>query len=173
MMRPLPHDVIAEVGVAEGEFSEYLLNEFRPRTFIAFDIFTMHELPAFGYGWFDNMTRLDYYKRKFSDRGAQVVIEHGMSHLNLAKYPDKSFDLIYVDADHSYEAVKRDADIAKKKVTDNGIIIFNDYIMFDHLQGVPYGVVQAVNELIVSEDWRVCGFSLEKNLFCDIAIRKR
>jgi hypothetical protein len=108
MMRPLPHDVIAEVGVAEGEFSEYLLNEFRPRTFIAFDIFTMHELPAFGYGWFDNMTQLDYYKRKFSDRGAQVVIEHGMSHLNLAKYPDKSFDLIYVDADHSYEAVNRE-----------------------------------------------------------------
>jgi hypothetical protein len=95
-----------------------------------------------------------------------------MGDTNLAKYPDKSFNLIYIDADHSYEAVKRDTNVAKAKLADNGILVFNDYTMFDHLNGVPYGVVQAVNELIVSEDWRVCGFSLQKFMFCDIAIRK-
>lgn len=165
--------VIAEVGVAEGEFSEFLLNECRPRRFVAFDIFTMHESPRFGRSWFDNMTQLDYYKRRFADRGAQVAIEVGMSHITLAKYPDKSFDLIYIDADHSYEAVRQDASIAKIKLADKGMLVFNDYIMFDHLGGVAYGVVQAVNEFIVREDWRVCGFSLERNMFCDIAIRRQ
>jgi hypothetical protein len=172
-MRSVRGGVIAEVGVAEGEFSEYLLNELRPRKFVAIDIFTMHEVPRFGHLWFDNMTHLDYYKRRFADRGGQVIIENGMGHVTLAKYPDKSFDLIYIDADHSYEAVKEDTNVAKAKLADNGFIVFNDYIMFDHLNGMPYGVVQAVNELIVSEDWRVCGFSLEKNMFCDIAIRKQ
>jgi hypothetical protein len=181
-MRSVKGGVIAEVGVAEGDFSEYLLNELRPKKFVGFDIFTMHEWDRVGGGaWrgsktnvlLENMTQLDYYKRRFSDRGAQVVIEVGMSSVNLKKYPDKTFDLIYIDGDHSYEGVKQDANVAKAKLADNGIIVFNDYIMFDHLNGVPYGVVQAVNELIVSEDWRVCGFSLEKNMFCDIAIRKQ
>ena len=182
-MRSVKGGVIAEVGVAEGDFSEYLLNELRPKKFVAFDIFTMHEWDRVGGGpWrgigkpnvlLENMTHLDYYKRRFADRGAQVVIEVGMSSVNLKKYPDKTFDLIYIDGDHSYEGVKQDANVAKAKLADNGIIVFNDYIMFDHLNGVPYGVVQAVNELIVSEDWRVSGFSLEKNMFCDIAIRKQ
>src|ERR1700730_19299876 len=82
--------VIAEVGVALGEFSEFLLNELQPTKFVAFDVFTMHE---WGGAWqgesmnnvFNNMTHLDYYKRKFANQGAQVVIEVGMSHLTLAK----------------------------------------------------------------------------------------
>ncbi len=182
-MRSLEGGVIAEIGVAEGEFSEYLLNELQPKKFVAFDIFRLHEWPVLGWGpWgkeiksgilFDNMTHLDYYKARFADRGAQVLTEVGMSSTNLAKYPDKFFNLIYVDGDHSYQGVKQDATVAKTKLTDDGIIVFNDYVMFDHLNGEYYGVVQAVNELIVGEDWRVCGFALEKYMFCDIAIRKQ
>ena len=63
----------------------------------------------------NNMTHLDYYRRKFADRGSQVVIEVGRSNLDLAKYPNNSFDLIYIDADHSYEAVEQDANLAKAK----------------------------------------------------------
>jgi hypothetical protein len=42
-MQSMKGGVIAEVGVAHGVFSEYLLNELRPRKFVAFDLFTMHE----------------------------------------------------------------------------------------------------------------------------------
>ena len=100
-MRPMEGGVIAEVGVAHGTFSEYLLNELRPRKFVAFDIFKMHEWDTF-YGVptkiiLNNMTHLDYYKRKFTDRDSQVIIEVGRSDLNLAKYPDKSFHACPVD----------------------------------------------------------------------------
>ncbi|MGC1888220.1 MAG: class I SAM-dependent methyltransferase [Stellaceae bacterium] len=176
-MRSVEGGVIAEVGVAHGVFSEYLLNELRPRKFVAFDIFNMHQWDTF-YGvptniLLNNMTHLDYYRQKLANRGAQVVIEVGKSNLNLAKYPDKSFDLIYIDADHSYESVKEDGNLAKAKLADNGIIVFNDYIQFDYLAGVRYGVVRAVNELIIYDDWRVCGFSLQSAMYCDIAIRKQ
>jgi hypothetical protein len=176
--------VIAEVGVAHGDFSEFLLDELQPEKFIAFDIFTMHEWHIVGRGLsdkderqpavlLDNMTHLEYYKRRFADRGTQVVVEVGRADINLEKYPGNSFDLIYIDADHSYESVKQDINVAKTKLTDSGVMVFNDYTMFDHLNGESYGVVQAVNELIVSEDWQVCGFSLQKHMFCDIAIRRR
>jgi Methyltransferase domain len=169
--------VVAEVGVAHGDFSEFLIDQLKPKRFVAFDLFTMHE---WGVAWEDttanllnNMTHLEFYKRRFADRSAEVVIEVGMSHLTLGKYPNKSFDLIYIDADHRYEAVKKDAEVAKNKVADNGFLIFNDYMRFDHLEGQLYGVVRAVNELIVNDNWVVCGFALQREMYCDIAIHKR
>jgi hypothetical protein len=40
-MRSIKGGVIAEVGVAHGDFSEYLLNELQPRKFVALDTFTI------------------------------------------------------------------------------------------------------------------------------------
>ena len=176
-MRSVEGGVIAEVGVAHGLLSEYLLNELRPRKFVAFDTFTMHETDTYCNVptniLFNNMRHLDYYRQKFADRGSQVAIEVGRSNLNLAKYPDKSFDLIFIDADHSYEGVKQDANLAKEKVTDNGVIVFNNYVAFDFFMGERYGVIRAVNELIINSDWRVCGLSLQTAMYCDIAIHKQ
>jgi hypothetical protein len=145
--------VIAEIGVADGYFSEFLLSQLKPEKFVAFDIFTMYEFTTDFAGRtdvFNNMTQLEHYRRKFADRGYQVVIEVGMSQQNLAKYPDKSFDLIYIDGDHSYASVKQDTNISKAKLADNGIIIFNDYIMYDYVNGMTYGVVRSVNELVIN-----------------------
>jgi len=79
---------------------------------------------------------------------------------------------VYIDGDHSYVGVKEDVNLAKAKITDNGVVVFNDYIIFDYANGVTYGVVRAVNELLINEDWRVCGFALCRGMFCDIAVRK-
>jgi hypothetical protein len=171
----LKDGVIAEIGVADGFFSEFLLSELRPRKFVAFDLFTLHEFTTSWAGrtdMFGNMTQLEHYRRKFADRGPQVVIEVGMSQQNLAKYPDKSFDLIYIDGAHSYAGVKEDANLAKAKIADNGVVVFNDYIIYDYAYGLRYGVVRAVNELLINEDWRVCGFALSPDMFCDIAVCK-
>jgi hypothetical protein len=180
-MRSIEGGVIAEVGVAHGDFSEFLMGQLKPKRFVAFDLFNLHESRQYGHEpWWEgnakrlnSMTHLEFYKRRFADRSAEVMTEVGMSHLTLAKYPNKSFDLIYIDADHSYEGVKKDADVAKDKVADNGFLIFNDYKIFSHTEGIYYGVVRAVNELIVNDDWVVCGFALERQMYCDIAIHKR
>ena len=134
----------------------------------------MHEQPlAWGIPTevlFNGMTHLDFYKNRFADRGDQVVIETGLSYTGLARYPDKYFGLIYIDAGHDYENVKRDTELAKVKLKNGGVLVFNDYMMYDHIAGFPYGVVPAVNELVVNEDWRVFGFALQPHMFCDIAI---
>lgn len=168
--------VIAEVGVALGDFSDFILNTLEPKKFVAFDLFEMHnDEVAWGVPTstiLKGMTHVDFYGSRFASRVDQLVIEPGNSRDTLPKYPDSFFDMIYIDAMHTYEGVKIDADNAKRKIKHDGVLIFNDYIMYDHKGGVPYGVVQAVNELITADDWRVVGFAFQPHLFCDIAIRR-
>lgn len=104
---------------------------------------------------------------------SRVTIDAGLGHERLAWYPDHHFDLIYVDGDHTYEGATRDIGVAKRKLRQDGVLMFHDYIMSDHLSGGAYGVVPAVNELVVGEDWQVVGFALHQHMFCDIALRPR
>ncbi|HEV2303680.1 MAG TPA: class I SAM-dependent methyltransferase [Stellaceae bacterium] len=168
--------VIGEVGVGRGDLSELLLDRLEPSRLVAFDTFTMHEYP---YAWgrpaevlFHGETHLDFYRRRFSDRGEQLVIERGWSHIGLARYPDHSLDLICLDSGHDYEIVKRDLELVKEKIKRDGILMFAGYMAFDHLSNEPCGVVRAVNELLVGEGWRVFGLALHKEMYCDIAVRR-
>jgi hypothetical protein len=173
---PPGEGVIGEVGVAVGTFSTFLIDLFKPQTFVAFDLFDLHTNATL---WgqqtsvvLEGKTHYDFYRDRFASSPTRVVMEQGLSYETLAKYPDQSFDSLYIDAGHQYEDVKRDAENARTKIKADGILVFNDYIMFDHLHWHPYGVVAAVNELIVQDDWQVIGFALEQKMFCDIALRR-
>jgi len=37
--------------------------------------------------------------------------------------------------------------------------------MFDIYDYMPYGVVQAANEFIVMNNWKVCGFALHREMY--------
>ena len=125
------------------------------------------------------MTHREYYTKRFLKSSVPIVIEEGDASTNLLRYPDKHFDMIYVDAGHDYPSVMKDAECSKQKLKDDGILIFNDYIMFDHYHvtepnaGVWYGIVQTVNQLVVNHDFEVIGFAFRKDMFCDIAVRRR
>ena len=168
--------VIAEVGVAIGDFSVFLIEELKPSKFVAVDLFNMEERPIH---WgvpqevlLKGLKHFEFYRRRMAPYGDLVSLERGFSHDCLGRFQDKSFDMIYVDAAHDYENALRDGELALKKIKDNGIIVFNDYVMYDPFIDSEYGVVQAVNELILREAWSVIGFAFETNMFCDIAIRR-
>lgn len=181
MVRHLAHPAtnIAEIGVALGDFSAFLMEAYQPKTFVGFDMFTLHEFEKVWFTpseeIFKGKTHLEYYNERFKDASCQVLTEVGSSQELLSQYPDQHFDMIYVDGDHRPEPVQRDAEIASRKVKSNGTLIFNDYIMFDPFAeraDANYGVVQAVNRLCVNEGWKVVGFALHHVLFCDIALRR-
>jgi hypothetical protein len=170
---------VAEIGVALGDFSESLINVFKPHTFVAFDVFHIHSQQEL---WgrptseiFNGLTHAEYYRSRMSNfANTRVIVEEGTSRDCLPRYEDKYFDLIYVDASHTYTDVAADAAECMRLIKDTGVLIFNDYIMYDHVLHAPYGVVPAVNELLVKHgDWKVIGFALQKDLFCDIALAKR
>lgn len=57
-----------------------------------------------------------------------------------------SFDLVYIDADHSYEAVVRDSRTAFRLVASGGLVVWDDYRWLpEHAE--CRGVTQALHEL--------------------------
>lgn len=169
--------VIGEVGVALGGFSEVIISKLRPSHFYAFDTFEMHKWPEH---WgkssaeiFGDKTHRDFYAEHLNRIGAaDTTIMEGLSHEQLPICADGLFDMLYIDAAHTYDGVNTDARLACQKLKPSSTIIFNDYIMFDHLLGAEYGVVQAVNNLVAEGEWFVVGFALQKHMFCDIALRR-
>ena len=167
---------VAEVGVLYGDFSEFLVHTIEPELFVAIDRFDLHlVLPArndkVAVERFQGMTHRAFYEKRFSERGKQVRCEQGHSWEVLAKFPDGTFDLIYVDAGHDYKSVKRDADLSVCKIKAGGLIIFNDYIKYSHYEDSYYGVIPAVNELVVNQGFKVVGFALQADMYGDIAVR--
>jgi SAM-dependent methyltransferase len=173
---PRENPVICEIGVALGDFTDVMIRKFKPSKFVAFDTYNLHACPMI---WgqpstvvLKGMTHLDFYKDRFAEHGEVMAHEVGNCHETLAAYPDETFDLIYIDAGHEYADVKIDALNAARKLKPDGIIIFNDYTVFDHYANIHYGVVRAANELIVQDNWRVVGLALHNEMFCDLAVQR-
>jgi hypothetical protein len=170
--------VIAEVGVAYGNFSTLLLQIVQPKKFIAIDSFAFTEDNE---PWSQTvikdskLSHLHYYKKRFEKEIAngQVEIKKGLSWDSLAQLPDASIDYLYLDAGHSYEEVKKDIQQVKRVIKDTGIIQFNDYTLFDAFAFVPYGVPKAVHEFILEENYEILYLCLHRQFFCDIVVRKR
>lgn len=167
-----------EVGVAFGDFSEVILKECRPSVFIGVYIFVLDRVPIM---WGQRTSEIlggrshyEYYADRFAREisANQVAVLKGDSVVALQSLPDDSVDILYVDADHSYGAVKQELDIASRIVRDDGWIILNDYTMRDNVTGEVYGVVQAANEFMLREGWEMTYLALEPRMFCDVVLRK-
>jgi hypothetical protein len=143
--------VIAELGTLKGEWAQKIYKVARPRELHLVDTKIM-----------------DVARRRFADVPG-VQIHHADSSAWLARYPDRYFDWIYIDADHSYQGVKRDIEVAKSK---SNLLVFNDYVQWSVLQCLPYGVVAAVNELCVEDGWEMIYFAFEDLMYCDVAVRR-
>jgi hypothetical protein len=174
---PIPRGgKIAEVGVFKGGFSTFLIETFKPRQFFSFDAFAMHErinrYGITGTQLFEGLTHRQYYERAMAKFGEVVVPVEGPSAQTLPDYTDRSFDFVYVDADHSYAGVKTDAACAAEMVSETGFLVFDDYTLIDPGNYVPRGVVPVVNDLVVNQGWVVVGYSLEEYLYCNIALRR-
>jgi Methyltransferase domain len=170
--------VIAEVGVAYGNFSALLLDRLQPEKFIAIDSFA---ITADTEPWKQTflkdskMTHFEYYQHKFQPQieKGQLVVYPGLSWEMLAKLPDKSIDYVYLDAGHSYEEAVKDIEQVSKKIKDDGIIQFNDYTLFDPFAFIPYGVPKAVHEFMLKENYELLFLCLHRQFFCDVVVRKR
>lgn len=150
--------VVCEVGVQTGRFSQTILNILQPTKLHLLDLdLHTHDVAAL-----------------FSaEIQAGVVEQHeGDSSTWLASFPDAYFDLVYIDGDHTYEGVKRDIRAARLKVKRDGYMVFNDYTYWSPSECMRYGVVQAVNELCIEDDWELLYFAFGHYMYCDVAVRR-
>jgi predicted O-methyltransferase YrrM len=61
------------------------------------------------------------------DENYKIVIKRGYSNLEIPKFDDNFFDIIYIDGNHEPEFVLEDAVLSFRKLKKNGIMIFDDY----------------------------------------------
>lgn len=57
----------------------------------------------------------------------KIVINRGFSNVEIPKFQDDFFDIIYIDGNHEPEYVMEDAVLCFRKLRKNGIMIFDDY----------------------------------------------
>lgn len=145
--------VVAEVGVAYGDFSQEILSRTQPKELHLIDL-------------------EQRWDGRFADRSDHVQIHLGDSSETLATFPNCYFDWIYIDADHSYEMVKRDTEVAKTKIKPGGLLVFNDYTIYDAFIAKPYGVPKTVHELCREENWEMTHLALEATGFFDVVLRR-
>ena len=162
-----PGGTIVEVGVGFGDFTRQILDLARPARLVAVDLFLLHTKPRFTSGpgryVFGGITHEAWYRNTFRTEieAGRLEIVPGRSDQALDAYADGIFDLVYLDADHSYQAVSRDIAAVHGKVRPGGLLACDDYERADPFGRARYGVKQAAHEFCVKQQWPIVYLTLE------------
>jgi hypothetical protein len=153
LVKNLPRQAcVAEVGTYRGGFARHILDACDPVELHLIDI---------------DVSLLDAAVANDS----RVSVHQGLSQETLALLPDNHFDWIYIDGDHSYEAVGGDARVAAAKVKPGGYLVFNDFAHADPYLGT-YGVQRGVAEFAVMRGWKFVWWAYEPNGLYDVALQR-
>ncbi len=113
-----------EIGVWEGRSFFWVLD----------NILTHPSSEAVAIDIFDEEIEKRFLENaRISGRSSKIKLMKGYSRRELRDLRPNSFDLIYVDGDHTSKGVLTDAILAWDLLKDNGILIFDDYKLFSGL----------------------------------------
>jgi hypothetical protein len=153
LLELLPKNIIcAELGVFQGTFSEIIFNTLNPSLFYMVDIF--EGIMGSGDKNGNNMAYIDLsesynlLKEKYVHKNVKVVKSTTVNFLNSLE--DNYLDFVYIDAQHTYEDVSLELQLADKKVKKQGFITGHDY----HESAYP-GVVRAVAEFCHNNKYKL------------------
>ena len=132
IIRIKPYKVGIEVGVREGFFSRFLLENTNLSLF-GVDIQLLPSAIAL--------------EEEFWER---YSLHYGRSPGFASFFENGSLDFVYIDADHTQDAVKEDLRVWWPKVSRGGCLCGDDYAHVDHPVEGRYGVVEAVNEFMAA-----------------------
>ena len=129
------NDICAEVGVWRGALSSYILKQ-NPSELHLIDPWIHQDYKKRGYS--QPQLRMDkIYNNvveKFKD-DSRVTIHRKLS--IEAQFPEEYFDWVYIDADHSYEAVLADLKHYYPLVKKGGFLCGDDYGLWNNLKHKP------------------------------------
>ena len=155
--------IVAELGVADGDFSVQILEFARPSRLHLIDAW---HTPRFQSG----LKRVEERFREPIGTGA-VQLHHGLSVEQLSKFADHYFDWIYIDTTHSYHLTAQELALGRLKVKPGGILAGHDYVTGNWDGGCRYGVVEAVNEFCGRHEWEFLYLTHETDRHLSFAIR--
>jgi hypothetical protein len=137
-------EIAAEVGVREGYFSKFILDNTSVKKLYAIDPWENNAELS------DCETVFRTCKGLLDPFGDRAEMVKGYSPFAAEMFEDNSLDFIYIDGLHDYESVKADIAGFYPKLKVGGIISGHDY----HLEDWP-GVYNAVNEFISQNELEI------------------
>ncbi len=171
---------VAEIGVASGDFSKQILSICKPKTLHLIDYWANYKA-AHGMQPADLVKRFftkddqswstvnSRFKKQIDDKA--VVLHRGYSWDMLEKLPDNALDWVYIDAAHDYRSVSKDLEVAQRKIKQGGVIAGHDYVRWGRF-GYRCGVVEAVNEFCIKNNYELLYITLETRTNASFAIRE-
>lgn len=131
----------AEIGVADGRFSEYLCKTIPNLELICVDTWEPYSENRWYLGYSrrdNNRPNEELARERMAPYKAKMI--KGFS-MNAARdIENESLDFVYIDANHAFDFVIQDIIEWSKKVKTGGIVSGHDYYSFRHA-----GVKEAVN----------------------------
>jgi len=161
--------VVAEIGVQRGKFAREIYRRSQPARLHLIDCWEHQADDAYQADAANvDALRQDANLRRTRQRLARglasgtVEIHRGYSTNVLPTFADHSFDWVYVDANHTYEAVLADLECCLPKIIYGGMIAGHDYIDTPDWTGRHYGVVDAVHEFCRRHGWEIVAVTCER-----------
>ncbi len=132
----------AEIGVAEGRYSQVLCQNIPDLKLIAVDSWDNYRTIRRAVG--SSKTGEELTKERLLPFKAIIIKKTSMDAVK--DITDESLDFVYIDADHSYQAIKDDIREWSKKVRKGGIVSGHDYYIFPNSGSKD--VINAVDEYV-------------------------
>ena len=142
----------AEIGVCRADFSEALLEVWGGALY-AIDVWNRQDISDYpdticNVNEDVHIQNYEITKSKLAKFGNRAVIMKYLSKDASTHFDDNSLDFVYIDANHSYEAVYSDMNIWHKKIKSGGLLCGDNYcnLSLDSLDYVLFEVEKAVND---------------------------
>ena len=155
-LRYLPKNaVVAEIGVANGDFSEQILELANPERFYLIDPW-LHQNEDNYKNDPNNVDqaeadhRYESIQLRFRNeiKSGKIVVNRDYSFNAALNFPEGYFDWVYIDAMHTYEAVSEDLNTYWPKIKTEGFLLGHDYANNEGSRHMNFGVVEAVNDFV-------------------------
>lgn len=166
LLKRLPSEaVVAEIGVDNGTFSKMIQEYCDPKK--------LHLIDVWNSDRYNNQKKNTVYQKfqKNLDSG-QVKIHEGYSTEMVKHFKDSYFDWIYIDTDHSYGTTINELNLYAPKMKKEGVICGHDYVVGYWNGLAKFGVIEAVHEFCVVNNWEFVYLTMETREHRSFAIKK-
>lgn len=142
---------ICEIGVFKGDFAQQILDICKPNSLFLIDTFTgkvgSGDKDGNNFESYNGADLHNMVQERFKNNNNVYIIKNTSDFL--LSFQNNCFDIIYIDANHSYEHCSKDLQVSFEAIRNNGFICGHDYrFIFEKTGHKEYcfGVNKAVND---------------------------
>jgi hypothetical protein len=159
---------VAEIGVADGDFSKEILDAAAPRRLHLIDPWEHQDREDYARD-VNNVSeskqeaRFDAVRARFRDEIERktICVYRDYSEDAAIFFADGQLDWVYIDGMHTLDAAYLDLTTYTKKIKPDGFIVGHDYTNHVQARQWNFGVVEAVNRFVLETGYEFVALTLE------------